>query len=211
MTKKLDGIIIRLSVGIGRNILEAEEALKIAKKRKYQKKAFNIKIYTGEKIKELKNISKNAVSAYLRLEKKLLDSKSLKDLEILKTDPKTGLLNRFGYFIEKHKLKKQRKYGKKRFIILFDADSMHNLNNKYGYTVVDKYLNTIGKALRDTTRHRDTKNTHNVGDALYNRRNDTAGDEFIVDISCKREDLINITKRYLTKCYEYQKKLKIRN
>jgi len=214
--KKLDGVIIRLSVGIGRNVLEAEEALKIAKKKKHQKKEFNIEIYSDKPISHTLEVPKKVVSAYLRLEKKLSNSKdSLKDLEMLKRDHKTGLLNRFGYYVEKNKLIKQKKYGKNRFIIFFDADSMHSLNNKYGYIFVDKYLTAIGKALNKNIRNRDQKDILNVGETLNNRRNDTAGDEFIIDIYCKEKDVLNITRRYLTKCYEYQRKinkrLKIRN
>lgn len=211
MSKKLEGVVIRISVGIGRNLKEAEEALKIAKKNKKLKKEFNIERYSGKPIKESKDISKKSINAYLRLEKELSKSKSLlADLETLKVDPKTGLLNRFGYFVEKNKLIKQKKYGKNRFIIFFDADSMHYLNNKYGYSFVDKYLDSIGRALNDNVRKRDRKDILNVSEALYNRKHDTAGDEFIVDISCKEKDLLNITKRYLTRCYEYQKKIKIK-
>ena len=207
--KKLEGVVIRLSVGIGKNILEAEEALKIAKRKKHQKKEFNIEIYSGKPIPYTIELPNKVVSAYLRLENKLSNSKdSLKDLEMLKRDHKTGLLNRFGYFVEKNKLIKQKKYGKHRHILFFDADSMHSLNNKYGYVFVDKYLTAIGKALNENIRNRDKKDILNVGDPLNNRRNDTAGDEFIIDISCKEEEVLNITKRYLRKCYEYQRKIK---
>lgn len=214
--KKLEGVVIRLSVGIGKNVLEAEEALRIAKRKKYQKKEYNIEMYSGKSIPNNTDTPNKVISAYLRLEKKLSNLKnSLKDLEMLKIDHKTGLLNRFGYFVERDKLIKQKKYGKNRFIIFFDADSMHSLNNKYGYAFVDRYLTAIGKALNENIRNRDQKDILNVGESLNNRRNDTAGDEFIIDISCKEKDVLNITRRYLTKCYEYQRKinkrLKIRN
>lgn len=194
---------------------EAEQALKIAKKNKKLKKEFNIEIYSGKPLKKSKNIYKKSINAYLRLEKKLSKyPKLLSDLETLKIDPKTGLLNRFGYFVERNKLIKQKKYGKDRFIIFFDADSMHYLNKKYGYFIVDKYLDSIGKALNNSIRRKD-KDILNVSEALYNRKHDTAGDEFIIDISCKEKDLLPIAKRYITNCYEYQrkisKKLKIRN
>lgn len=202
---------INLSVGIGRNILEAEKALINAKKKKHNNRKYNIEIYSGKKIKSEIIISKELIDAYLRLEKNLSHSpKLLKDLEILKRDPKTKLLNKLGYYIEKQKLEIQNKYHKnKRYIILFDADSMHTLNKKYGYKAVDKQLECIGKALKENIRlttkdYRTEKDLINIKDVLNNRKNDSAGDEFIIDLYCNKKDLITIAKRYLDKCSEYQ-------
>lgn len=213
MTRKdLTGVVIKLSVGIGKNILEAEQALKIAKQKKHNSKEFNIEIYSGPNLKYKNNLSKEWEDAYLRIEKNLSNfTNAVLDLEILKKDPKTGLLNRFGYYIERKKLIDQQKYNPKdRYIILFDGDSMHNLNKKYGYSVVDKYLEEIGKALLKNIRNsknRKEKDILKIKDLLNTRKNDATGDEFIIDLSCPKDQLIKITERYLTNCYEYQKKL----
>ncbi|HOW29761.1 MAG TPA: diguanylate cyclase [archaeon] len=206
-------ILIKLSVGIGRNLAEAEEALKIAKTNKNKHKKFNIEIYNGPKLKYTNIIPSEIINAYLRLEKKLSNSpKELLDLEILKKDPKTKLLNKLGYYIELQKLELKKKYNKRnRFIILFDADSMHLLNKKYGYETVDRYLEAIGKALSENIRYskdRNEKDLLKIKDLLNNRKNDAAGDEFIIDLSCNKKYLKQIAERYITNCYEYQKKLK---
>jgi len=216
MTKTdLIGVVIKLSVGIGRNIKEAEEALKIAKKNKHKNKRFNIEIYIGPKLKYTDTINSEIIDAYFRLEKKLSNCPTaLKDLEIFKRDPKTKLLNKLGYYIEKQKLEVNKKYNpKNRFLFLFDADSMHLLNKKYGYETVDKYLETIGNALSEKIRRsRDRMKTDllKIRNQLHNRKNDAAGDEFIIDLSCNQKDLRKIAERYITNCYEYQKKLKIK-
>ncbi|MFA5746237.1 MAG: diguanylate cyclase [archaeon] len=213
MTKaNLKGVLIKLSVGIGKNILEAEQALKIAKSKKHQGKEYNIEIYSGPSLKYKNYLSKKWEDAYLRIEKTLSNfSNAVLDLEILKKDPKTGLLNRFGYYIEKKKLIDNHKYSPKdRFIILFDGDSMHNLNKIYSYSIVDKYLETIGKALLKSIRNskdRKDKDILKIKDLLNTRKNDATGDEFIIDLNCPKDQLLPITKRYLTNCYEYQKKL----
>ena len=153
-------VLIKLSVGIGKNLAEAEEALKVAKKNKHKHKKFNIEIYTGKTIKYNVDLMPNEIiDAYLRLENKLSNSsKDLLDLEKLKRDPKTKLLNKLGYYIEKKKLEEKKIYNSKnRHILLFDADSMHHLNKKYGYETVDKYLEAIGKTLAENIRDSDTR------------------------------------------------------
>lgn len=206
-------ILIKLSVGIGHNLLEAEEALKVAKKNKHKHKKFNIEIYAGPKLKYTDVIPSEIIEAYLRLEKRLSNSpKDLIDLEILKRDPKTKLLNKLGYYIEKQKLENTKKYTpKNRYILLFDADSMHFLNKKYGYETVDRYLETVGKALSENIRDskdRKEKDMLKIKDLLNNRKNDAAGDEFIIDLFCDKKYLRQIAERYITNCYEYQKRLK---
>jgi len=210
--EKMNTFPIKLSVGIGRNIAEAEYALKIAKKNKYKPQKFNIQIYSGKKLNCDKPVPKTIIDAYLRLEKKLSDSpKALLDLEKFKKDPKTKLLNKLGYYIEKTKLEQKKEYNPdQRFILLFDADSMHDLNKKYGFAKVDKYLEAIGKALNDNIRdslERKEKDLLKIKDLLNNRKNDSAGDEFIIDLSCDKKHLRTIAERYLIKCYEYQKKI----
>lgn len=206
-------ILIKLSVGIGHNLLEAEEALKVAKKNKHKHKKFNIEIYAGPKLKYTDVIPSEIIEAYLRLEKRLSNSpKDLIDLEILKRDPKTKLLNKLGYYIEKQKLENTKKYTpKNRYILLFDADSMHFLNKKYGYETVDRYLEAVGKALSENIRDskdRKEKDMLKIKDLLNNRKNDAAGDEFIIDLSCDKKYLRHIAERYIINCYEYQKRLK---
>lgn len=206
-------ILIKLSVGIGHNLLEAEEALKVAKKNKHKHKKFNIEIYAGPKLKYTDVIPSEIIDAYLRLEKRLSNSpKDLIDLEILKRDPKTKLLNKLGYYIEKQKLENTKKYNhKNRYILLFDADSMHFLNKKYGYETVDKYLEAVGQALSENIRDskdRKEKDMLKIKDLLNNRKNDAAGDEFIIDLFCDKKYLRQIAERYITNCYEYQKRLK---
>lgn len=203
-------LLVKLSVGIGRNITEAEEALRLAKKNKFIKD-YNIEIYKGPKKEDKKTFfEKQTIGAYLRLKEALLKSKkSLDDLELFKFDPKTNLLNRLGYHIEKEKLILKKTYDKdKRFIMLFDADSMHDLNKKYGYQKVDVHLRLIGKALKENIRDvldkNDQVNLRKIKDILYNRRYDSAGDEFIIDLSCNKKDLFKIARRYLEKCYNYQ-------
>ncbi|MFA5746238.1 MAG: diguanylate cyclase [archaeon] len=206
-------IIIKLSAGIGRNLREAEETLKIAKTKKYRK-TYNIELYSGPRLKStVKNLPKEVINSYKRLEIELSKSKSaISDLEVLKRDPKTGLLNKTGYLIEKEKLKSHNKYNS-RFVILFDCDSMHRLNQRYGYCFVDKYLTLIGNTLNNCTRkdnHRKEKDIIITQDPLMHRKNDSAGDEFIIDISCKEKDIKNVAKRYLAEIYNAQKKLALK-
>jgi len=88
---------------------------------------------------------------------------------------------------------------------------MHLLNKKYGYETVDRYLEAIGKALSENIRYskdRNEKDLLKIKDLLNNRKNDAAGDEFIIDLSCNKKYLKQIAERYITNCYEYQKKLK---
>jgi GGDEF domain-containing protein len=203
--ESLEGVLLRISAGIGRNIVEAEQGLKEAKKHKHEGLYYNIVLYEGESLKENAD-PPQAVENYLRLEQKLSnlnDKQSLQNLESLKYDEKTGLLNRVGYNIEIEKLKRKGDYlPDERYVILLDGDDMHYLNQQFTYDTVDEYLKVIGAALKKQTDFEtdSEKRARNV-DVLVNRKNDSAGDEFIINIRCSAESIASVAQRYVKAMY----------
>jgi hypothetical protein len=213
-----DKVVIRLSVGIGKNIEEAEEALLVAKTKKSKNNFFNIEIYNKkEKIEPKEEDYNKIIDSYLKLEDFLVNTNNcdkLKYLESFLYDSKTSLLNRVGYIIQIHKLKKENKYNN-RVILFFDVDDMHLLNTKYGYTKVDEYLELIGKTLFNCIRKKRELQDQDFLNVIRNnpiphRRNDSAGDEFVIDLNCPDYDF-NIAKKvtikYLTEIYKNQEEI----
>lgn len=216
MTLKInDGILLKFSVGIGNNINSAEKALMVAKQKKTDS-LYNIEINdvaSSEAILD-KNIE-SIVSSFLKIKEYLSKNNPplLKDLENFKYDKKTGLLNRIGYFIEIEDFKLKHD---KRCILFFDADNMHDINEKYGYDFVDKYLIVVGKTLEKSIRDKNKKDRfpdvlgYESDSTIFHRKNDSAGDEFIVNIAYDKPDFEfakKIAKRYLDNIYLAQKEL----
>jgi GGDEF domain-containing protein len=226
MKKKVkDGILLKFSVGIGNNIASAEEALMLAKKNKNKNNLYNIYVNDSNR-KDIDNKNNNMKSlekSYSKLKKFILKNNPslVKDLDVFKYDQKTGLLNRIGYFIELEQLKLKKS---NRLILFFDADDMHDVNEKYFYEkyfydFVDKYLIEIGKTLNKNIRcyKKDCKKKrgfdilgYNSKNTIFHRKNDSAGDEFIVNIEYNKKDCDlakKIAKRYLDNIYLAQKEL----
>ena len=160
------------------------------------------------------NIQK-VVDSYFKIKDYILENNPslLDDLNKFKYDQKTGLLNRVGYFIEIHK---QKVKNTNRAIIFFDADFMHDVNEEYSYDFVDKYLIEIGKSFKKHIRF-EKKGDRGVDilgyddvNTIFHRKNDSAGDEFILNIECNKKDYKiakNIAKRYLNYMYDAQRNL----
>jgi GGDEF domain-containing protein len=196
---------MKFSVGIGNNVQEAECNLKKAKQRKNQNLEYNIiESYNGQN--QVIDMSNPIVESYLFLEQRLQqDKEGLEKLEVLKHDSLTGLLNKVGYAIEVNKLNSIGLYNS-RIIIYLDGDGLHELNAEYGYEKVDELINLSGKALKNISRKETEsldKKARNV-DILNHRTHDSCGDEFLIDICCKPEYALNVTKRYLDAMYQAQ-------
>jgi GGDEF domain-containing protein len=206
----LDDVVIKVSVGIGRSMAEAEAALLVAKARKGEGRCCNIEQYEGFPLFSEEPFESPAVSSYLRLEGKMAkqrDLAALLDLESLKHDPKTGLLNRTGYGVEVSKLRGRGMYND-RVIILIDGDDMKDANSRMGYDETDRYLAAMGLALRDQVRTGVRADVASRGhDILINRKNDGGGDEFVVDLSCDYADAGKIAERYVCAMYSAQVRL----
>ncbi|MBW2997179.1 GGDEF domain-containing protein [Candidatus Woesearchaeota archaeon] len=208
----LEGVVIKVSVGIGRNMAEAEYALFNAKQRKHECRQYNIVQYDGtEIICPPIDTGSDAVQSYLTIEQKLAeqnDKDGLEHLENLKHDPMTGLLNRTGYSVEVKRLTDQGRYND-RIIMILDGDDMKKANALLGYEKTDTYLVAIGKALKNELRQ--DKQAPRPNDILLNRKNDSGGDEFVIDISCSCTQAENIARRYVDAVYNAQVGLSIDN
>lgn len=198
--------MMKFSVGIGNNALEAEKNLKFAKERKNQGLDYNI-VQSYDNHSHVTTASNPVVDGYLFLEQRLSDDKEgLEKLELLKVDPSTGLLNKVGYAIEVAKLKNAGLYTG-RIIVFMDGDDLHTLNAQYGYGEVDKLIVASGQALKKVTRKDKEsldKKARNI-DILNHRLNDSAGDEYLVDLACKPEYAEQVTKRFLDAMYQAQR------
>lgn len=138
-------------------------------------------------------------------------------------DPSTQALTPFGY---QFKLAVERKNpsalpeGMEHFVILIDANDMHYWNDKVGYQGVDKHLYVVGKSLVETARTKEAglgtekrrpENQTGIKDLvskvpkeLVIRTNGSNGDEFLVDLYCRKEDVVNIVKRLFDATYKAQ-------
>lgn len=212
MNRGLEGVVIRVSVGIGRNMAEAEYALFNAKQRKRDNKMYNIVRYYGmEIVCPQIDTGSDAVQSYLALEKRLAeqgDSDGLEHLGNLKHDPMTGLLNRTGYAVEVKRLTDQKRYND-RIIMIIDGDDMKKANALLGYEKTDMYLVAIGKSLKSEVRQ--DREAPRPNDILLNRKNDSGGDEFVIDISCPYTQAENIARRYVDAVYNAQAGLSVSN
>jgi hypothetical protein len=215
----LEGVVIKVSVGIGHSLAEAEDSLARAKQRKPEARYYNIEMYSGESIPDPEKMESRAVKSYLDIEQRLSeigDSESLHNLEVLKYDSMTGLLNRMGYEVEVARLKNKGEY-ENRVIILIDGDNMKRTNAELGYEGTDRYLVAIGSALKSQVRSnreagsdagkkgRDSDTKARNVDVLLNRKNDSGGDEFIVDIGCDYSNAEGIAMRYIDAMYAAQR------
>ncbi|MBW2967272.1 diguanylate cyclase [Candidatus Woesearchaeota archaeon] len=206
MRSLLETVVIKVSIGIGHNVEEAELALREAKTRKGQD-FYNIVVYAGAPVAAEEVTSAPDVECYLRLEDRLQDDLSaLMDLENLKYDPKTGLLNRVGYEVAVQKLKDRGQYGERVFMLI-DGDDMKRANAALGYSTTDRYLEAIGNALRSEVRQSDETGDARDVDILVNRKNGAGGDEFVVDIGCSYRNAPRIARRYVRAMYSAQMEL----
>ncbi|MBW2971449.1 diguanylate cyclase [Candidatus Woesearchaeota archaeon] len=213
VSRGIDGVLITLSVGIGRNILEAEQALLSAKRFKGDGRRYNIEVYAGEPLDCPCFQPSPAAEGYLRLESLLMelsDADGLEDLEMLKFDPKTGLLNRTGYETEVLRLRQRGGYGERCFILL-DGDNMKQVNSSFGYGVTDSYLVAVGAALKGCVRqvHEDGSEVRDL-DMLVNRKNDSGGDEFVIDVGCDYVHAEDIARRCIDSVYDAQARLSMK-
>jgi diguanylate cyclase (GGDEF)-like protein len=203
----LEDVVIRVSIGIGRNLAEAEHSLSRAKQRKNTGLRYNIEVYHGESISVPEPEHNPVVESYLRLEQRLLSEgfqEEISDLENLKYDAKTGLLNRMGYEVEVRKLQRRQAYDE-RVIILVDGDNMKHANTTLGYEITDRYLEAIGRALKGQVRKEPvTSRGPREVDVLVNRKNDSGGDEFIIDLDCEYQHAESIARRYVDAMYDAQ-------
>jgi GGDEF domain-containing protein len=207
----LDDVMIKVSIGIGRNITEAEHSLAQAKQRKGDGNYYNIRVYGCKPLPAPEPEHNPVVDSFLRLEQRLLSEgfeDEISDLDSLKYDAKTGLLNRMGYEVEVRKLHHREAYAD-RVIILIDGDNMKHTNTLLGYEETDRYLEAIGRALKSQIRQaqsskKGSSETDRETDVLVNRKNDSGGDEFIIDLGCDYCHAGNIAKRYVDAMYQAQ-------
>jgi len=135
-------------------------------------------------------------------------------------DPATGALTPFGYlFQQKFRVNDPTSGAVERFVIYVDANDMHYWNRAVGEEVVDVHLAAIGRALvkgtRQTTSASGTgwesirKFDAGIPDQVcyVSRTHGSAGDEFLVDLYCREEDVIKVVNRLFDTIYREQKKL----
>nr|AQS33911.1 hypothetical protein [uncultured archaeon] len=135
-------------------------------------------------------------------------------------DPATGALTPFGYlFQQKFRVNTPTSGAVERFVIYVDANDMHYWNRAVGEEVVDVHLAAIGRALVKGTRQ--TTSASGTGwqairqfDAgipdqvcYVSRTHGSAGDEFLVDLYCREEDVNKVVTRLFDTIYREQRKL----
>jgi GGDEF domain-containing protein len=223
MDRRLQEIIIKYSVGIGRTFNEAAAALMEAKQTGDRNSLENIVVHDGDPISDVAAIETNA-ERYLMVLNHLIasaaDSSVLKACEGLSLDPKTGLFNTLGYEAARQELRDRG--VEDGWYILFDGNDMHGHNEKKGYSVVDLYLEATGRAIAESVRSgnerraagrsdegsEDRRRAVVEGDALPYRVNDSAGDEFLVYVAGntvdKPETAVDIARRILDRVYELE-------
>lgn len=139
------------------------------------------------------------------------------------TDPATLALTPFGYtFLQVENPSLVAASILDRHIILIDANNMHYWNDKMGYDKVSARLNAIGRALVQATRTMKLQESYDdtdkrnitamspdlvVREGYVNRTHGTAGDEFIVDLFCRKDDVLTITHRLFQQAYAEQRTL----
>ena len=203
--------LIKLSCGVGKSYEEAVTALFEAKGKK-GKNEYNIIVYDGPRLQsKIHEGIKEKAKTYLDLSKSLTPGQKKWLDQITLYDPVTGLLNKVGFAIRIDEF--QKKGLLEGYYIFFDIDDLHDWNVKLGYTIVDKYLEAIGKTIKDNLRfHNLYPIAEGIPDIAGHRFNESAGDEFLIFIPGKHtlendQEVIKIAERILTKVYENQKKL----
>jgi len=207
--------IITVSCGIGRSFEEAARAVAEAKKEK-GKNEFNIKVYRGKRLRsKIPESFKQRVQEYYKLAKELSDEqvKILQNFSL--RDPVTGLLNKTGFVLQLEELK--RNGITEGYYILFDLDDLHDWNSKLGYAEVDRYIELIGKTIKENLRHENLySSSKRATDVVGHRLNESAGDEFLIFVPAEHneknvEKLKIMATRLLEKIYEKQIERKIKN
>lgn len=144
-------------------------------------------------------------------------------IESISFDPSTKALTPFGYYFKRQTEREKNldlPEGVEHFVILIDANDMHYWNSKVGYQGVDKHLYAIGKALVEAARTKETGLDHRkrraenqsgmldlvskVPSELVIRTNGSNGDEFLVDLYCREQDVVNVVKRLFDAAYKKQ-------
>lgn len=141
------------------------------------------------------------------------------------SDPTTGALTPFGYLLKQQTQvikPKELPEGIEHFYILIDANDMHYWNDKKTYGEVTRHLKAIGQALVEAARTKEkptpeveerrsfqsrTIDLVSMSPRLVTRTHGSAGDEFLIDLYCKKEDVKNIVTRFIDCAYAKQEEL----
>lgn len=139
-----------------------------------------------------------------------------KIIENFSFDPATKALTPFGYLLNTSPLESLPSWAE-RFFILIDVNDMHYWNSQVGYEKVSRYLKIIGQTLVKSTRSRQDslspeiiqKRRFDTGlpDLVVSRLHGDASDEFLIDLYCKKTDVVKIAERLFDSIYREQKKL----
>ena len=216
MTNKSLEWLVGTSVGIGRTKNEAERALMDVKKNKpFPEEVINsynndnylnnlIQTYQGPTLEDEPN--QDVIDKVSRTKERLNkikdeDSKEI-FLEQIKDDcfdSKTGVLTPFGYHLSK------KDEGEDKFYLLMDCNDMHYWNDAKSYEQVDERLKSIGASLNSNVRHYRTNDLVAQRDPKkVQRMNGSTGDEFLVELHCREEDVQEIAKRLLKAVHQDQ-------
>ncbi len=137
-------------------------------------------------------------------------------------DAATGALTPFGYVLQQQQQPNvPMPPGMERFYILIDANDMHYWNNddKAGYEDVTRHINAIGRGVVKGTRHEMVEGSHDprrkldagISDKVLKpetvRTHVTAGDEFLIELWCREQDVVRITQRLFERVYAEQRNL----
>jgi hypothetical protein len=187
--------------------------------------------YCGEQIANVQDITleKTVFGSLKRLN--LIKSRYGDDTEAYKFfkeeqedrshDPSTGALTPFGYIMHQmFDYFEELPTGVERFLILADVNDMHYWNAVSGYEDVSLHLAAIGKSLVKSSRtslkvyERTNKRIKvprvKVPDRVVKPRYVTrthgdAGDEFLIDLHCRQQDVIKIVKRFFDRAFQAQR------
>lgn len=217
--------IIGSCVGIGKTKREASSALfdiKESKKEEFDDPEKVIDLYRnhreeyidksvgkydGERLEDEPNVEIESKAERTRERYSQIESPQAREifLEQIKEDcidPRTGVLTPFGDCILESE-----EYKENTFYLMFDADDMHYWNDSKGFEKVDERLDTIGKSLKNNIReyrNNDHVVKYNEGKRRVQRMNGSTGDEFLVEINCREEDIEGVARRLLGNVHEDQ-------
>lgn len=141
-----------------------------------------------------------------------------------KHDPLTGALSPYGYLFKKktEKIPISFPNGIEHFTVLIDGNNMKYWNDHFEYNDVSAHLAALGQALvkgvrKGGEKHKGKYSVEKKLDAgvpdlvlrpgFVTRTHGSAGDEFVLDLYCKEEDVVNVVKRLFDQTYAAQKEL----
>jgi len=137
-------------------------------------------------------------------------------LNLSSYDSTTGALLPFGYLLaQRLERSSVPPPGMERFFVFIDANDMKYWNTQTeDYADVTRHIQAIGKALVKGTRRKSRGDFDSVDlvssqfwESLVHRTHGDAGDEFLIDLYCRKEDIVKITGRLFDLCYESQLEL----